>query len=91
MLRRDPSHIQLNDSDVQDVRDYLALKKSAANTNTASASASAGASASAAPAPVPMPMPVSGQNQQQQQQPVNAADDARRRREAMSRDQRLGL
>ncbi|EIN11881.1 hypothetical protein PUNSTDRAFT_132028 [Punctularia strigosozonata HHB-11173 SS5] len=86
MLRRDPSHIQLNDSDVQDIRDYLAFKKSAANAQAGQDPLTvAQGSASMAPPPVP------GQAQQLAQMPVNAAEEAKRRREAMSKDQRLGL
>ena len=76
MLRRPPTLIILTDADVQQVREAVAARKLQA---TAAKHAEHKATLGAQPMPLPQP------------QPFVAAEDAKRKREAMTRDERLGL
>jgi hypothetical protein len=80
MIRRNPTLIAISDLDVQDIRQHVLRARDAAQGAAAGAApADAGTSISADPA--------AGA----QGRPVVAADDAKRKREAMTRDERLGL
>jgi hypothetical protein len=77
MIRRNPTLIAMSDLDVQDVRMHVTRAKLAGPTPDTGPDAGGG-SASADPAPA-------------RTGPVVAAEDAKRKRDAMGRDERLGL
>lgn len=79
MIRRNPTLIGMCDTDVQQVRDAVAKRKMQAR-ETAQPFVAAPTHMKSAPATVP-PL----------DQPFVAAEDAKRKREAMTRDERLGL
>lgn len=64
----------MTDSDVQDVRDMIALKRAEAATAAAVTNGKG-----------------KGKDVPQPQTPFVAAEEAKRKREAMSRDERLGI
>ncbi|GBE81026.1 hypothetical protein SCP_0307490 [Sparassis crispa] len=76
MIRRNPTLIAMSDVDVQQVRDAVAKHKGESPVTPAQPSSS-----SAVPSGVLQPL----------SQPFVAAEDAKRKREAMTRDERLGL
>lgn len=79
MIRRNPTLIAMSDLDVQDVRDHVRRKKE-------------GAQASAAPSQPPAGVASVGMSiSTDPSKPVVAAEDAKRKREAMSKEERLGL
>ena len=76
MIRRNPTLITMTDSDVQDVRDMIALKRAEAATAAAVTNGKGKGKGKDVPQP---------------QTPFVAAEEAKRKREAMSRDERLGI
>jgi len=85
MIRRNPTLIPMSDADVQDVRDMIARKK---------------VDVAGAPAPALALAPSSatgdGSGSSKAKDALSpavhvAAEEAKRRRDAMSRDERLGL
>ena len=76
MIRRNPTLIAMTDSDVQDVRDMIALKRAEAATAAAVTNGKGKGKGKDVPQP---------------QTPFVAAEEAKRKREAMSRDERLGI
>ncbi|KAH9858750.1 hypothetical protein C2E23DRAFT_799966 [Lenzites betulinus] len=77
MIRRPPTQIPMTDMDVQQVRDAIAAQKSAAAQQVdTSASTATPAQPKGTPAP---------------SQPYHHAEEAKKKRAAMSRDERLGL
>jgi hypothetical protein len=78
MIRRNPTLIAMSDLDVQDVRMHVARAKLAGSSPDTGPDTGAGGSASADIAPA-------------RTGPVVAAEDAKRKRDAMGRDERLGL
>ncbi|KAH9948533.1 hypothetical protein B0H21DRAFT_732871 [Amylocystis lapponica] len=80
MLRRPPTLIAMTDTDVQQVRDVVAERKAQA---TAAKHAAYKGNLGAQLQPT--------SESQLQPQPFVAAEDAKRKREAMTRDERLGL
>ncbi|PCH43798.1 hypothetical protein WOLCODRAFT_153856 [Wolfiporia cocos MD-104 SS10] len=81
MIRRNPTLIPMCDSDVQQVREAVAKRKAEARVAAEAARASAAAGRKAKDT---TSAPSSSQ-------PYVAAEDAKRKREAMTRDERLGL
>lgn len=84
MIRRSPTVIAMCDTDVQQVRDAIAKRK---NEALAARLASASGKPQTAPTAVPPAPAISSQPSQ----PFVAAEDAKRKREAMTREERLGL
>jgi hypothetical protein len=82
MIRRNPTLIAMSDADVQDVRDHLQRKKEAQQKQQAQTSSSGSSSA---------PNVGSSISADAAGKPLVAAEEAKRKREAMSKDQRLGL
>lgn len=86
MIRRNPTLIPMSDMDVQDIRNLIAHKKAVEAAQVADAASilmaakGKGKDTYAAPA-----------NTAQGGQGYAAAEEAKRKREGMSRDERLGL
>lgn len=93
MIRRNPTLIPMSDMDVQDIRNLIAQKKAAEAAEVADAASilmaakGKGKDTSAAPAAGSAAAAGAAQGGQG----YAAAEDAKRKREGMSRDERLGL
>lgn len=91
MIRRNPTLIPMSDMDVQDIRNLIAQKKAAEAAQAMDAASilmaakGKGKDTSAAPAAGTAAGVVQGG------QGYTAAEEAKRKREGMSRDERLGL
>ncbi|OBZ67102.1 hypothetical protein A0H81_12775 [Grifola frondosa] len=83
MIRRNPTLIAMNDTDVQQVRDLIAKRRAetedAKRATSPAAAATADEEESTASATPAAPAA------------LVAAEDAKRKREAMTREERLGL
>jgi len=76
MIRRPPTRIAMADSDVQDIRDMVVQKRADAEAVAIRATQMSSGK---------------GKARDTTYQPYVAAEDAKRKREAISRDERLGL